>query len=174
MDIKSFLKTFVQNYFLIYALTMIATFFFLIAQGITALTTDYLWQAALFSLAADAPLVVFITKKGEEVTHYFLRAAIQLVLLEALLMPIGYVIGMWSGVGGAFAFFFTVLAVDAVMHLLIFLRSTELSSQVNKIIKSRRHKNPDGERQDNTGSGEATHSNTDGGENISGGNGSGK
>ncbi len=139
MDIKSFLKTFVQNYFLIYACTIIATFFFLIAQGITTLTTDYLWQAALFSLAADAPLIVFITKKGEELTHFVLRVVIQLCMLEALLMPIGHAIGMWSGVGGAFAFFFTVFAVDVVMHLLNFIGSTRLSAEINKTIKARRN-----------------------------------
>ncbi len=172
MDIRSFLKTFVQNYFLIYALTIIASFFFLIAQGITTLTTDYLWLAALFSLAADAPLVVFITKKGEEVTHYALRSVIQLCLLEALLMPIGHAIGMWSGIGGAFAFFFTVLAVDAVMHLLNFLGSTKLSSDINKIIKSRRHAKSADDKAVETVEGDGAAENDV--ENVSGGNGSGK
>ncbi len=139
MDIKSFLKTFIQHFFLIYALTIIATLFFLAAQGIETLSFDYLWQSILFALAADAPLAVFITKKGEELTHYTLRLVIHACLLEALLMPVGYLIGMWKGVGGAFAFFFTVIAVDMLMHLLNYLSSSNLSSEINKAIKARRH-----------------------------------
>ncbi len=138
MDIKTFLKTFIQHFFLIYACTIIATLFFLVAQGVETLSRDYLWQCILFSLAADAPLAVFITKKGEEVTHYTLRTFIHAVLLEAFLMPIGYAIDMWSGVGGAFVFFFTVIAVDLLMHLLNYLGSSRLSSEINKVIIARR------------------------------------
>jgi len=139
MDLKSFFGKFVLHFFLIYAFTIIAAFFFLIAQGHDVVSVDYLWQAALFSLAADAPLAVYITKKDEEVTHFRLRTVIHGCLLEALLMPIGHAIGMWGGVGGGFAFFFTVLAVDFFVHLLDYLNYRMLSADINKAIKLRRN-----------------------------------
>ncbi len=138
MDLKSFFGKFVLHFFLIYAFTIIATFIFLIAQRIDVVPVDFLWQAALFSLAADAPLALFITKKDEEITHFRLRTVVHAFLLEALLMPIGYAIGMWEGVGGGFAFFFTVLAVDFFVHLLDYLNSKMLSDDINKAIKLRR------------------------------------
>ncbi len=145
MDLKSFFGTFVLHFFLIYALTMIASFVFLAAQGIETVAVDHLWQAAVFSLAADAPLALFITKKGEEITHYRLRLAVHACLLELFLMPIGYFWNMWSGVGGAFAFFFTVLAVDFFMQLLNFLSSKMLSSDINRAIISRRSNKKQGD-----------------------------
>ncbi len=147
MRIKQFLRTFVLHFFIIYALTMIVTFFFVAAEGTAFVKTEYFWQAALFSLAADAPLAVFIGQESLSGKQFWIRVGIHAALLEALLMPIGYLIGMWSGVAGGFIFFFSVLGVDAVMYVLNFLNHKSVSDEINKKLKERRESDRDGEEE---------------------------
>lgn len=138
MYIKSFFKTFVLHYFLIYGLTMIATFFFNLIFNGTAATVEvsYFGWAMLFSLAADLPLVVFISQNELSGKSFYIRIAIHAIVLEALLMPIGYVMEMWRGAVGGVVFFFIVLFVDAAMYALQFLNHKLVADNINRGIKN--------------------------------------
>ncbi len=129
MNIRQYLQTFVLHFFLIYALTMLATMFFCLANGTGTVAIDYFWQSALFSLAADAPLAVFISREELTRKQFWIRVVLHGALLECLLMPIGHLLEMWRGVGGGFAFFFTVVAVSATMYFLEFLKNKDVQLQ---------------------------------------------
>lgn len=139
MSVKSFFKMFATHYFVIYGLTMLVT---LVWCGLfnrnAEIGLDYLCQAALFALVADAPLAVFISNSELSQKQMWIRIIVHGVILECVLVPIGYFIGMWGGVGGGFAFFFSVLAVDVIMHLLQYLNKRTISDRINKQLKSRR------------------------------------
>lgn len=136
---KTYLKAFVVHYFMIYALTIFATVVICAATNPDVkFGLDYLGKAALFALAADAPLAVFISGGNLEGKRFLLRAALHAVLLESLLMPIGYAIGMWNGSAtDGVVFFFAVLAVDVVMFVLNFLSSKLVSYEINVKLKER-------------------------------------
>ncbi len=139
VELKTFIRTFVLHYFMIYGLTMLMTLLFILVFNREAeFGIDYLWQAALFALAADAPLAVYISPVELTNKQYWIRTVIHAALLEAGLLPIGYVIDMWDGVGGFFAFFFAVLVVDAAMHFLEFLNAKMATDKINKAIRARR------------------------------------
>ncbi len=138
-EVKSFIRTFVLHYFVIYGLTMLMTLLFcLVFNREATFGIDYFWQAALFALAADVPLAVYISPEELTDKQYWIRTVIHGVLLEAGLLPIGYVIDMWNGVGGFFAFFFAVIIVDAVMHFLSYVNSKMITDRINKAIRARR------------------------------------
>ena len=63
MNIKQLLKTFCFHYVLIYGLTMMATFFWCLACGDTEVPLAYFWKIMIFSLVADLPVFVFLSKK---------------------------------------------------------------------------------------------------------------
>ncbi len=138
--IKTFIRTFIIHYFFIYALTMIVTYLFVLIGGQRdAVPLEFFWHAALFSLAADAPLAIYLSKSELTSKQFTVRAIIHAAVLEAVLMPIGYLFGMWRGVGGGFIFFFAVIGVAAAVHLLNFINDKCVSDEINAELKRRRH-----------------------------------
>lgn len=133
MNIKTFLRVFVIHFFIIYGITMLMTLLWCTAfDSADTISVERLGWGILFALAADAPLCVFISREELTPKGWLVRATIHLAFLEIVLLPIGYALGMWGGVGGGFLFFFTVLAVDITMYALQYLSSKISSDAVNK------------------------------------------
>lgn len=147
MDIKTFIRKFILHYFLIYGLSFMATLIFCaIADRSVTFGLDYLWRVALFTLAADAPLAVFISEGDVEGKQYVIRVAIHGALLEIVTMLVGYAVGMWSGAVMGVIFFFIVLAVDAVMYALNYLSAKTVVNKINKRLKMLRESGAFGEK----------------------------
>lgn len=145
MNLKSLLRMMFLHYFIIYALTMIATLVFcLFTSKDATFGVDYFWQSMLFALAADLPLLVYYSKKELSNKQYWIRTLLHAALLEALLMPSGYLIGMWAGIGGAAAFFFCIIAVDAAVRGITYLNAKFVADRLNEALKTRRNQNGSG------------------------------
>lgn len=138
MNIKQILKTFSYHYFLIYGMTVIATFFWCLASGDTSIPLSYFWKIMIFSLVADAPVFVFWSKKELTSKQTLVRIVIHAALLEILLPTAGWFIGMWRGVGGFFVFFVTVLVVDASIFGITYLKTSVEAGNINSALSKRK------------------------------------
>lgn len=138
MNIKQLLKTFCFQYFLIYGITVIVTFFWCLAGGEEYIVIDYFWKIMIFSLVADLPLFVFWSRKELTGKQTLIRIIIHGILLEILLPTVGWFIGMWRGVGGFFVFFTVVLIVDASIFGITYLKMSVEAGNINTALKKRK------------------------------------
>ncbi len=142
MNLKTLIKMFFLHLAVIYGLSMMVS---LIWSAIDApdkpFYIDFLWKMLLFSLGADLPLFVFTSRKEFSSKQYIIRAIIHACLLEAILLSSGYFIGLWSGVGEFFIFFFVVLAVDAAVTGLTYINTKTCADKINAAIKERKQSN---------------------------------
>lgn len=139
MNFKTLLKMFFLHFAVIYGLSMMVTLIWTACVAPEGrFGVDFLWKMLLFSLGADLPLFIFYSRKELSAKQSLLRMAIHAVLLEVILLPAGYFIGLWGGVGGFFIFFFVVLAVDAAVIALTFLNCKAEADEINAAIKARK------------------------------------
>lgn len=149
MDLKTLLKMFALHFTVIYGLSMMVTLVWSACIAPDELFgLDFFWKMLLFSLGADLPLFVFYSRSEHSTKQYLARVIIHAALLEAILMPSGYFIGLWHGVGGFFAFFFVVLAVDGAVTGLTYLNTKVWANKVNAALKERKLNNKEEEEYD--------------------------
>jgi len=142
MNLKTIIKMFFLHLAVIYGLSMMVSLVWCACtepDGVFHL--DFLWKMLLFSLGADLPLFVFYSRKEFSSKQYIIRVIIHACLLEAILLPSGYFIGLWGGVGGFFIFFFVVLLVDAAVMVLTYVNTKTCADKINAAIKERKRGN---------------------------------
>lgn len=134
-EVGNFLKRFV----VIYGFTMLATWvicrFF---NQEAMLSVDFLGDMIWFSACADAVSLVYVSNHELTEREWWIRAGIQLVLLEIVLMTVGYHLGMWGGVLGAVIFFVTILLVDIGVHLTSYGQDLIIAKDLNQRLRERR------------------------------------
>ncbi len=142
MDLKTLIKMFFLHLAVIYGMSMMVSLIWCAIEVPDKLfRIDFLWKMLLFSLGADLPLFAFYSHKELSSRQYIIRVILHACLLEAILLPFGYFIGLWCGVGGFFIFFFVVLAVDAAVTGLTYLNTKTWADKINAAIKERRQSN---------------------------------
>ena len=134
-EVGNLLKRFV----VIYGFTMLATWvicrFF---NQEAMLSVDFLGDMIWFSACADAVSLVYVSNHELTEREWWIRAGIQLVLLEIVLMTVGYHLGMWGGVLGAVIFFVTILLVDIGVHLTSYGQDLIIAKDLNQRLRERR------------------------------------
>ena len=140
MRFQQILRLGFTQFFTCYSCTMLASVVFirLSEPGVTMLPVSYLWQAAIFALCAELPLVAYYSHKELSNRQWWLRTALHTVLLEIVLMIAGWKIGMYAGTGGAIAFFVTILVVDILVRLIGYLGNYGMAQQINSRLRQRR------------------------------------
>ena len=135
-EIANFLKRFV----VIYGLTMLASYGFCLVfnPGVTVNVVDYFGACILFSALADATSLVYLSRHELSGREWWVRTAIQCVLLELVLLPAGYYIGMWRGLIGGIVFFAVVLVVRFCVELVGYGQDYADASDVNERLRQRR------------------------------------
>ena len=135
-EIANFLKRFV----VIYGLTMLASYGFCLVfnPGVTVKVVDSFGACFLFSALADATSLVYLSRHELSGREWWTRTAIQCVLLELVLMPAGYYIGMWQGMIGGIVFFGIVLVVRFCVELVGYGQDYADASDVNERLRQRR------------------------------------
>lgn len=139
MDIKSFLKQLVQQYFVIYTGSMFGTFFFckaLVPEAKFGL--DYFLWMMIFSLMAEIPMVAFYTKKELTRRQWEIRTIIHFFLLELILMTAGGMAEMYHGIYQAFWFAVTILGVYVLVRFVTYLLDVNTADQLNQKLQERR------------------------------------
>lgn len=140
MNIRELIRVLLLQFFICYTCTMAATFFFcrLNTPPIDRLEVDYLWQAGIFSALAVLPGAVYFDRNGLTKHQMWVRTAIHTVLLEAVLLTAGWVIGMYRGIGGFFAFAAAILIVNALVRLFSYLGDRSVASAINLQLAEKR------------------------------------
>ena len=138
MNAKQIAKTFCFHYALIYGLTMIVSYFWCLACGDETVSVEFFGYAMLFALAADAPIVIFWSRKELSSKQILIRMIIHCIVLEILLPTVGWYIGMWHGVGGFFVFFFVVLLVDVGVYAISYLILSFDAVNINSVLEKRK------------------------------------
>lgn len=138
--IRSVLKMIFTHFFVIYTLTMFASYAFikLTSEPPQVFDAEYIWKAAIFSFCASLSEMIGVFLDGGGKKTLFLVITLQAALLEASLLPLGYLFGMWCGAGGFTAFFFTILLVDGLMWLFTFIQDEKTASKINENLKKKR------------------------------------
>ncbi len=129
-----------SQFFVCYTCTMMATIGFtsLSDPPVTQIDVCYLWQAALFSLCAVLPGLLYYSKEELSRRQYWIRTAIHTVLLEVILMVLGHVLDMYRGILGGICFFLTVLVVDGAVRFFTFLEASSTANAINRALAQRR------------------------------------
>lgn len=146
MKKNTMISLLISQFFIIYAGSMFATILFLSLSNppIKSLPSEYLWQVALFSLAADLLSLVYYSKNELTRKQFWIRTAIHTVLLEVILMILGYRIGMYGDFFGGCLMIFIILTVDAFVRFVSYLSDRHTADAINEKLKTRR-----GERNQN-------------------------
>lgn len=133
------LSAFLQRFVVIYGFTMLATLVFLLLfnRG-TALDWRYFLWCVVFSLAADLPTLLFIAKHELSEAEWRQRLLASTVLTELILLPLGWLGGMWHGWGGCVLFFLTILAVTFGVRAVCYGVDAHTARQLNEQIRRRR------------------------------------
>ena len=135
-EIANFLKRFV----VIYGLTMLASFGFCLVfnPGVTVNVVEYFGACILFSALADVTSLVYLSSHELSGREWWIRTVIQCILLELVLLPAGYYIGMWQGMIGGIVFFGIVLVVRFCVELVGYGQDYADASDVNERLRQRR------------------------------------
>lgn len=129
----------IKRFVVIYGFTMLATWAICILFSQEAeLGVDYLGKMIVFSVCADLVSLVYLSSHELTEKEWWIRAVIQLILLEAVLMPLGHFYGMWGGSLGAVVFFLTVALVDVGVHLIGYGQDVVVANDLNRRLKERR------------------------------------
>ena len=130
---------FLQRFVVIYGFTMLATLVFLFCFNRSILVGwPYFGWCVLFSLAANLPTLLFVSKRELTEAEWRRRMLASTALTEAILMPLGYQGGMWRGAGGAALFFLTILAVTFGVRAVGYGVDTHTAHLLNEQIRRRR------------------------------------
>lgn len=140
MNKKTMISTLISQFFIIYTGSMFATLLFisLSNQPVKTLPSEYLWQVALFSLAADLISLVYYSKNELTRKQFWIRTAIHTVLLEVILLILGYRIGMYGDFFGGCLMVLIILIVDAFVRFVSYLIDRQTADVINEKLKTRR------------------------------------
>ena len=140
MNRKDIIRMLVNHFFIIYTCTMFATILFcsLNEPKTTEINVSFLGYAALFSLCADLPSLVYLSEKELTKKGWWVRTAIHTGLLEIVLLTVGYKLGMYSGILGFVLFFLMIILVDAIVRLVTYINDIGTAEKINGQLKKRR------------------------------------
>lgn len=136
------IRSLIVQYFICYTGTMFAAFVLCaITQPDILFPLRFLWQTALFALAADMPCVVYYSEHELNRREFWVRTAIHTVLIESILLVAGHWIGMYEGVWGGVVFAGIILAVDVFVRLIAFLSDVQTADEINTQLRRKRERN---------------------------------
>ncbi|MDO5000621.1 MAG: hypothetical protein Q4E20_00090 [Eubacteriales bacterium] len=135
-EICSFFRRFV----VIYGFTMLVTLLFMLLFSRSALVGwQYFLKCVFFSLAADVPFLLFLSKRELDSKEWTHRFGLVVVVTEVILMPLGYG-WMWIGWGGGILFFFSILLVNFGVRVVGYGIDAHTATQLNEQIRKRKLK----------------------------------
>lgn len=138
MKLKNLLRTVVLSFFISYTATMFVTRIFCAVSGTDTLDADYILIAGVFCLGSVLPIFVFYSKREYGNKEWLVRAVIQWILEEAILLPTGHMLGMWEGSLGFIMFFLAILGVNLFIHFIIYKTNSSLAEEINERFRSRK------------------------------------
>lgn len=140
MNKKLVIIGWLRRFGMIHGFTMMMVYLIaLISKPDAVFDVSFLGNMLLFSLAGTLPGLIYYSNHELSEKEWWIRTIVHFLLLNALLLPISNAIGLWTGVGGIFAFVGLILTVDVLVHVGSFGLDWVVARDINKMLKQRHH-----------------------------------
>lgn len=124
-----------RNYFIIFTVIILETSLF---NPSHAFTFREIMLSALFSLAANLTSLAFYSKTELSVRHRYIRMVIHFVLLEAVILILGIILGQVSGIMQIAIFALEILGIYALVIIIAWLIDCKSANDINQRLASMR------------------------------------
>ena len=124
-----------RNYFIIFSVIVLLT---ALLNPSSSFTSREIILAALFALAGDLPNLVYYSKKELSHKSRYIRVVIHFLLLEALIVILGNIIGQVSGVKQSALLALEVLLIYVFVTLIIWLLDRKTAKDINQRLNNMR------------------------------------
>ena len=130
----------VRRYVMVYGIIMLCTFFMCLlfnpASELPVVT--FFGRIMVFTLIALLSLAVYYTKEELTVKAWWVRTVLQLLLLEAVLLPLAHHWGFWQGGPEILIYAGFILLAKVLWHLVDFSINAKTAAQINEKIRKNR------------------------------------
>ena len=130
----------VRRYVMVYGIIMLCTFFMCLlfnpASELPVVT--FFGRIMVFTLIALLSLAVYYTKEELTVKAWWVRTVLQLLLLEAVLLPLAHHWGFWQGGPDILIYAGFILLAKVLWHLVDFSINAKTAAQINEKIRKNR------------------------------------
>jgi hypothetical protein len=133
MKMKDLFGDIIRNYFIIFTVIIIGT---ALLNPTHAFTFREVMLSALFALAGDLPSLVYYSKKEFSTKSKYLRMIIHIVLLEAVILTFGNIMGQVSGVEQTALFGIEVFGIYVLVGLFTWLIDRKIAYDINQQLSS--------------------------------------
>jgi hypothetical protein len=125
---------------MVYGIIMLCTFFMCLlfnpASELPVVT--FFGRIMVFTLIALLSLAVYYTKEELTVKAWWVRTVLQLLLLEAVLLPLAHHWGFWQGGLDILIYAGFILLAKVLWHLVDFSINAKTAAQINEKIRKNR------------------------------------
>lgn len=142
MDIKIIINNFIKNFFVIFAGIMTVTFVYCsICVPQANFDLNYFRAVLLLSFFGDLPAIVYYIPMGKMKNQYAVKITIHTLLLLAVLMIAGYMVGVYDTLAKALMYAVSIIAVDIFVHLMGYTKDVRTAEAINEKLRERRRMN---------------------------------
>lgn len=124
-----------RGYFIIFTIITLATAFL---NPSHAFTFREIMLIALFALIGDLPTFITFTNNELSDKARYLRRFIHFILLEAILLTFGNILGQVSGLSKNILFAFQILGIYILVSVINLLIDHKTASDINKQLENMR------------------------------------
>lgn len=124
-----------RNYFIIFTVIILETSLF---NPSHAFTFREIMLSALFTLAANLTSLVFYSKTELSVSHRYIRMVIHFVLLEAVILILGNILGQVSGIMQTAIFALEILGIYVLVIFIAWLIDRKSANDINQRLAAMR------------------------------------
>lgn len=141
MELKHFIKEFIRNYFIIFAVIVIVITLLrqIFSPGAYFELTD-IFIYMICALVADLPSMIFYSKKEISEKEMRLRRIIHFVILEAVLLTLANVMGWVTGGLNTFLFALQIGVIYMLVRSFSWLDDRRAARKINEKLKEMKEK----------------------------------
>jgi len=128
-------KAIIRNYFIIFTIIILGT---ALLNPTHAFSFREIMLTAVFALAGDLPSLVYYSKGELSIKSRYVRMAIHFILLEAVILTFGNIMGQVSGVEQTVLFGLEVFGIYVLVGFINWLIDRKTASDINQQIATMR------------------------------------
>jgi preprotein translocase subunit YajC len=133
MKTSELIMQFIRQYFIIFGLLVISLVVFTSPERINR---DYILLAMAFAALGDLPVFVFWSRSELNEKSMRLRTVIHFILLEAIILTFGGIVGVVSNLRGYFSFGIEIAVIYALVKFISWRGDRKTADKINEKLKS--------------------------------------
>lgn len=144
---KATIKMVISHFFVItVAVLLVTSISEIIDHGFSfdyTFSTSYPWTIILTGVLGALPSFLFYFKKEPTRKQFLIRTIIHFVLIVALILTEGKLVGWYSDLGEGLSSFVAILAIYVLVWLATYLTGKNTAKGINKALQNFNSKNDD-------------------------------